>query len=118
MADVFWMILFHGLFNVPLIVHVNILTLGLSVIVALSENLVTFIWVEQRTPGRSRLSSTLIASYAILLDGKITEYPLLEEVKVIVFSKLIGNWATEVSMVVGVVVAVGVSEVGLVVLEI
>jgi len=74
--------------------------------------------VEQRTPGKSRLSSTLIASYAILLDGKMIEYHLFD-VKVIAFSKLIGNCFTDVSILFRVVVvAVGVSEVELIVLEI
>jgi len=98
--------------------QLKILTLGSSFIVALSANLVTFILVEQRTPERSRSSFTLNDSYAILLDGKMMENPLLE-VKVIVLSRLIGNCFTDVSMVGIVVVVVEVvsSDVGLVVLE-
>ena len=113
------MILFHTLFNVPLILQVNTFTVGETSRLTLSANLMTFICVEQRTPGRPRSSSTLLESYAILLDGNTTEYPLLD-VYVIALARFIGNCFTEVSMVGVVVVAVEVvsSDVGLVVLEI
>ena len=90
------MILLPRPLSVHLILQVNTFTFGDSLSVALSANLVTFICVEQVTPGRPRSSSTLLASYAIFFDGKTIVYHLLE-VNSIVFSRLIGNCFTVVS---------------------
>lgn len=115
-ADSFWMMLLLRLFNVHFILQIKILTLGLSCKVALSAYFVTSICVEQRTPGRSKLSSTFTDSYVILLDGNTMEYPLFE-VNVMVFSRLIGNCFTDVSRSETAVVVV-VADGAVVVLEI
>ena len=99
LEEVFCKSVFPRLFSVHFIVQLNIFTFGASLIVALSAYLVIFINVEQRTPGKSRSSSTLSASYAKLLEGNTIEYPLVEEVNVIVFSKFIGNWGTDLFIV-------------------
>ena len=112
LAAVFWIMLFHKLLRVPLILQLNTFTVGETSRLALSEYLMTFICVEQRTPGRPRSSSTLLESYAILLEGNTTEYHLFE-VYVIALARLIGNCFTDVSMVD--VVVVGVVVVGVVV---